>query len=268
MVRSIRSVLAAGLLLAATAGTTYAAVPTNDAVETPETISGTPYTNTQDTTEATSNATDPECFDPSPTVWYAYTPADTGWLAADTFGSDYDTTLAVLGPDGNGGYEIIDCNDDTDSSVQSRVRLEAQGGVTYLFMVGAFGGGPAGSLVFNLDTIPAPVQLDLSVSVAGTGHFLKDGSAIVGLTVTCNIPASAWINVELVQQVGRFSVHGWGETSVECGPDPTHLSVAVVGEGGKFAGGPATARVYGEAWSPEEDTYDDEFVPASVRLRK
>jgi len=140
MVRSIGSVLAAGLLLAATAGTTYAAVPTNDAVETPETISGTPYTNTQDTTEATSNATDPECFDPSPTVWYAYTPADTGWFAADTFGSDYDTTLAVLGPDGNGGYEIIDCNDDTDTSVQSRVRLEAQGGVMYLFMVGAFGG--------------------------------------------------------------------------------------------------------------------------------
>jgi hypothetical protein len=267
MVRSIRSVLAAGLLLAATAGTTYAAAPTNDAVETPETISGIPYTNTQDTTEATSDATDPECFEPSPTVWYEYTPSDTGWLAADTFGSDYDTTLTVLAPDGNGGYDVIGCNDDTDS-LQSRVRFEAQAGVSYLLMAGSFGGGPGGSLVFNLDATTAPIQLDLSVSVDGTGRFLKDGSAIVGLTVTCNIPASGWINVELIQQVGRFSVHGWGETSVECGPDPTHVSVAVVGEGGKFAGGLATARVYGEAWSPEEDTYDDEWVSASVRLRK
>ena len=267
MVRWIRSVLAAGLLLAATAATTNAAAPTNDGVDTPETISGIPYTNTQDTTEATSDAADPECFDPSPTVWYEYTPADTGWLAADTFGSDYDTTLAVLVSDGSGGYDVIDCNDDTDS-LQSRVRFEAQGGVTYLFMAGAFGGDPGGSLVFNLDSIPAPVQLDLSVSVDDTGRFLKDGSAVIGLTVTCNIPASAWINVDLLQQVGRFSVDGWAETSLECGPDPVHVSLAVLGEGGKFAGGRATARVYGEAWSPQEDTYDDEFVATSVRLRK
>jgi hypothetical protein len=267
MFRSIRVLLLAGVTLAATAAPALAAAPGNDDIATPEAIASIPYSNSQDASEATPDEGDPDCFGPSPTVWYSYTAADTGWLQADTFGSDYDTTLSVVATHDEGGFHFIDCNDDA-VDLQSRVRFAAEAGVTYLFMIGSYGGSPAGALTFNLDATAPPVELVVSAEIDPVGRFLRDGSALIGVTVTCSAPAFAWLEIGVTQQVGRFTVRGWSATELECGTDPQHVLLAVAGDGGKFAGGMATVNLYGEAWDPVNESYAGFDASASVRLRK
>jgi len=263
MVRSIRAALLAVALLATVAAPTFAAAPGNDDIATPEVIAAIPYANAQDTTEATADPGDPDCFGTGPTVWYAYTPADDGWLSADTFGSDYDTTLTVV----TSGGDFVGCNDDS-GGLQSRLVFEAAAGTTYLLMVASYGGGAGGSLVFHLDATDPPVQLELTATLDPNGRFLKDGTAVIGVTVTCNLDAFGYIGLEVRQQVGRFTIRGWADVGFDCGPEPTTLLLSVQGENGKFAGGNAAVVGFAEAYAPDKDTYAGVEISGSVRLRK
>ncbi len=114
------------------------------------------------------------------TVWYEFTPVSNERYAADTIGSDYDTTLYVGTPNGSGGIDVIACNDDA-FDLQSAVAWDVEGGTTYLLMVGTCCGGGAvgeagggGSLVFHLDLAPPPPTIDLTVDARGS--FNKAGS--------------------------------------------------------------------------------------------
>jgi hypothetical protein len=108
----------------------------------------------QDTTSATSGATDPsQCpFEPvtvftGHTVWYTFTPEADGWVEVNTIGSDYDTSLFVLD-----GDAIVNCDDDIvlGFDVNSQLTLEAAAGTTYHIMVGAWQDSPPGNLVLSV----------------------------------------------------------------------------------------------------------------------
>src|SRR4029077_19101756 len=91
-----------------------AAAPSNDACAAATVIATAPFTTTLDTSEATTAPDDPppSCIvEPnSASVWYEFTPASTGTITVDTFGSDYDTVLtAHLG--GCGDLAEVACND-------------------------------------------------------------------------------------------------------------------------------------------------------------
>src|SRR5689334_17884806 len=97
MTKATLVALFASTMLAAFASAAAAAPPTNDDFDTPVTVSALPYTNSQDTTDATTAPDDPVCgiFGSSHTVWYRFTPSSAVAVLADTFGSNYDTTLSV-----------------------------------------------------------------------------------------------------------------------------------------------------------------------------
>ncbi len=71
--------------------TVYANAVANDDFDNALTITAVPYTNTQDVGSATTAADDPNftCVSGKRynTVWYRYTPAETGVLTVNTFGS-------------------------------------------------------------------------------------------------------------------------------------------------------------------------------------
>jgi hypothetical protein len=257
--------LAALALVAVTAAPVAAAPPSNDSIATPIVIPGIPYTTSQDTSEATTGPTDPDCAGTGPTVWYSFTATGSARLAATTFGSDYDTTLAVGTPDGGGGIDLIDCNDDAGGTLQSAVAVETDPGETYLFMVGSFASGPGGNLVFNLDVAPPAPTVELTV--ARTGSFGSDGSATLRGTVACTGDVSF---VELFgsarQRVGRFSIQGFGNTFLEgCSETPTAWELNIQGENGLFAGGPAQVVV--EAFACGILDCGSDLVEGTVRLR-
>jgi Ca2+-binding RTX toxin-like protein len=87
------------------------------------------------------------------TVWYSLTVAQNSSVTVDTFGSSYDTVLAVY-TGAWGSLTRVICDDDTGAGTQSSVQFAAVPGTTYWIQVGGykgtFGAGETGNLVLNI----------------------------------------------------------------------------------------------------------------------
>jgi len=80
-------------------------------------------------------------------VWYEYTPTQGGKLKVNTFGSDFDTELAVW--TGTRGSLVNQaCNDDFNG-VQSKIALDVLPGVTYYIEVAAYSSSEHGNLILS-----------------------------------------------------------------------------------------------------------------------
>jgi len=119
-----------------------------------------PYSDTTNASLATDSPDDPSNFcrsdPPNNSVWYRFQPKSNGTVNIDTFGSDYDTVLAIYtsGPGQSAkNFTLVTCNDDffTDFffSLQSQVQFNGQRNQTYFIMVDTFGDNTAGNLVLN-----------------------------------------------------------------------------------------------------------------------
>jgi hypothetical protein len=268
---SLSALVMALLLLGILAAPTSAAPLRNDSISSPIAIGTVPYTNSQTTTRASTGATDPPfCFDPggsadSNTVWYSFTPVADGRYAANTFGSDYDTTLYVGTPNAAGGIDVINCTDDSGGTVQSYVSFDVTAGTTYLIMVGTCCGTPGsnggGSLVFGLDVAAPALVIDLTVDPTGT---VDRGLVTLTGTASCSqTPDYAEVDLSLQQKVGKRTIAGFGFTEVTCGPSPTPWTIVLEGSNGRFAGGQASGDITLFACALECQSVSETFV---VRL--
>lgn len=238
--------------------------PTNDDFDFATTVTEPlPFSDAINTVEATTAADDPDCFGQGPTVWYSFTPSTDIRIQANTFGSDYDTTLSVY-TGTRGDLTQIACNDDAAGSVQSSVVFDAAAGQTVFFMAGAFGGGPGGNLVFTVQVAPPPLTIDLSINPVGS--FDRTGKATIRGTVTCS--ESTFVNLfgDLRQEVGRFFIEGSFGTSFACNGE-TPWQVTVSGFNGRFAGGPAKVSANAFAFDPGTGEFIQDTASAIVHLR-
>src|SRR5262249_5601882 len=107
-----------------------AAAPLNDDFDrATSVIEPLPFTDAINTAEATTAADDPDCAGNGSTVWYVFVPTQNMRITANTFGSDYDTTLSVYtGTRGN--LVQIACNDDY-RDLQSLVTIDVLAGQLY-----------------------------------------------------------------------------------------------------------------------------------------
>ena len=177
-----------------------------NSISSPTVVAGLPFTETLDTSGATSESTDPAaCSYPdggadAATAWYSWTAAESGPIGAATWGSNYDTTVYVGTSDGNGGIDVLSCNDDT-RSLQAAIRFDAVAGETYLIAVGAsvFGDGIGGELVFALESDRCPRRRTSSSTPPATSS--RAASSSMAPSVTAPMPASSHLLiVELVQR--------------------------------------------------------------------
>jgi hypothetical protein len=220
----------------------FAAPPDNDDFDAATLIPALPFTDSEDTTEATVAADDPDCFGNDHSVWYEFTPSEDLTVVATTSGSDYDTTLSAY-TGTRGSLNQVACNDDS-GGLQSRIQFGASAGTTYWLMAAAFDGAPGGQLVLTFAELPPPLALGLSIGSTGTVN--RSGVATIHGTVTCSRP----VQVDLVgslRQAQRRSVSlGYSSTHVSC--DGTAAwSMRVIGETGGFSPGTARARVTASA---------------------
>ena len=111
----------------------------------------------QDISEATTMTDDPDlpcvATPVDRTVWYSYTAAFTGTLTVDTFGSDYDTALAVWTGE-PGALQNAGCNDNSDQTLQSRLQVPVSFGTIYFIEVADLSG--AGTCGLQLNVWAAP----------------------------------------------------------------------------------------------------------------
>lgn len=184
---------------------TLAVPPSNDDIASAVVVTEPlPFSDSVSTVEATTAADDPDCAGNGPTVWYAYTPSVDGWINANTFGSDYDTTLSAYVWD-SGSLIQIGCNDDFFSP-QSQLNILVTAGTTYYFMAGAFFSGPGGNLVFNVDVGTPPTDVNVMVTqpivVAPS-----TGTATVQVQMTASAPVFIFdLRADLVQPTGRGNI--------------------------------------------------------------
>jgi hypothetical protein len=241
----------------------YAAPPPNDDFDNATAIATLPFTDTISTVEATTAPDDPDCFGTSATVWYAFTPDADLRVQADTFGSDYDTTLSVY-TGTRGDLTQLACNDDLQG-LQSGVRFDAVAGTTYFFMVGAFGGSPGGNLVFHVQQAPSAITVELTVDRATV-----DQSGVVTLTgtLTCDMPAVfAEVSGTLTQRKGRFQARGSFSTGADCSPTGEQWSATLTSDTGTiFLPGQAT--IEATAFACDEFECFSDSVSDTIRLQR
>jgi hypothetical protein len=167
--RLLVSCLVVLLLLIASASTVFANPPINDNVGIGIIIDTTPYTFSQNTAQATIEATDPDptCANTlvGKTVWYILNAPFSGQWRLSTLGSNFDTVLSVY-TGTPGALTQVGCSDDITpvSNKQSRLDLTVVGGTSYRIMIGGFN-NTGGTLNFSAtllwqDDFDFPVQVN------------------------------------------------------------------------------------------------------------
>lgn len=113
--------------------------PANDDFDQPVAVTPLPFTHTMDTSHATTAADDPFLCIGSrggATVWYRLVAPTTGQIQLNTFGSAYDTVLAVYSGE-RGALQQLACNDDFNG-LQSQTTFAATMGATYHIEVASY----------------------------------------------------------------------------------------------------------------------------------
>ena len=108
-------------------------------------------------------------------VWWRWMASTSERMSIDTFGSDYDTVLAVYRGDAVDALEEVASNDDT-RSLQSHVAFTATAGTEYWIAVGGYS-GQTGNITLNWDLLPG--DLFLSHAFDRSDARLLNYSAIV-----------------------------------------------------------------------------------------
>ncbi|MEX0709691.1 MAG: hypothetical protein WD116_00630 [Chloroflexota bacterium] len=259
------------------AGPALAAVPGNDDAGSPTVIDSLPFSDSLDTTEATADPSDPDCFGAgsNASVWYAFTTgADPVTLLADTAESDYVTLITVTAGSPTGDA-IVACG-------FGGAQFPTEPATTYYFMVAAcftvdevaaaaIGCDPdatGGLLVFSLTAAPPPASVDLTIDPHGVFNRATGSATITGTVVCTGEAFFTEIDVYLTQAVGRFTVLGSGYLAPEafaCDGTPQPWSIEISGITGKFKGGRASVEAFAYACGEFDCGFDSD--ERGVRLR-
>jgi hypothetical protein len=229
--------LGVGALSAAPA---YAAVPTNDTIATATEMTGVPFTDTVDTTEATTDSLETslnaDCGAPvvDHGVWYHATVAADGLYTADVSQSSFGAGIMVIvGPANN--PTVLNCG---PGSVTGPLTA---GDDIFLLI---FGDGTtletSGTMVLTVDLAPPPPTVNLTINPRGR---VAHGVIEVSGTITCTGAVADFSEVfGFVQQsVGRLLLSGFFDAfpDVQCDGTAHAWQGLATADNGRFGGGKA-----------------------------
>lgn len=175
-VRKLVNYFIAAWLLAC-AGPLAAQVPANDAFLAARALSGNAVQSSGSNLSATPEPGEPQHgrVGNGASIWWQWTASNSFRTTIDTFGSDFDTVLAVYTGTTVSRLTEIASNDDAGTGVQSQVRFNAVAGTTYRIAVDAYQGSPSGNIVLNLLSAD-PVPTLSSNPASGVTLVLPDGA--------------------------------------------------------------------------------------------
>ncbi|MCK5876279.1 MAG: hypothetical protein KAG43_01490 [Candidatus Marithrix sp.] len=142
------------------------AAPVNDNLADALDVSKLPYTNTQDTSGATTESSEvfPTCSFSEASVWYQYNPTIDENIVFDTYGSDYDTVLGIWTGEQHALTEVV-CNDNgTEVTMGSQLSTELTGGNNYFIGINGFN-QETGKLTFNAKSFSSLNNDDLATAI-------------------------------------------------------------------------------------------------------
>ena len=236
MSRSALSAAAALIMVPLLATAASAAPAPNDTVATATVVSTLPRTIEQDTTGATTDATDAtlnaQCGAPftNASVWFRYTAGVDGGVVADMSASNYSGGFIVTEGAPAAG-NLVACGPTT-------VGFGTTAGQTYYVLAFSDTATNGGNLVVTFDTAPPPPEATVTVNPRGVAN--KDGSATLSGTYSCSNADDFFSDIEgtLTQQVGRVKINGFFFVNpIQC-DGATHASSGTAfSDNGLFKGG-------------------------------
>jgi hypothetical protein len=254
--------MAGSLALAAPA---LAVVPGNDTYADRTVVGPLPFSDSIDTTEATTDADDIEakgaCGAPvtDASVWYEVTPASDGGLVVDVSGSTFPAAV-IVATGGPGTFGLVFCG-------PGAVTFAASAGVTYAILAfdyQADGGGNGGTLNITVDESPPPPEIDVTVDPIAQFDPSTQTATVSGSVTCTGVGAFAFISVELRQTVGPFVVTGFGGSVSPCAGTAEPWTAQVF-TSGRFFGGRAVVMISAQACGPSGCGSD--FAERVVKLR-
>jgi Family of unknown function (DUF6299) len=255
----------------ATAGTAAAsAPPSNDTITGATVVPSLPFSNTVDTTGATTgpadaqlNASNPNCTNPfSPTlnktVWYKFTPGTNGALGVDARASNYQVGV-IIATGTPGALTALTCGLGTAAT-------STVSGTTYWINASDLFANTGGTLHIKFLVPPPPPTL----TVTATGGTVdRSGVATITFAYTCTHATTGDGFISLTQTVGRFSISGFGffNDVATCDGTQHTWSTTVVATNGTFSGGKAALIADIEVCGPFQCTSAPELTP-TIQLRR
>ena len=112
-------------------------------------------------------------------VWFAWTAPSSGTAVFNTFGSSFDTLLAIYTGANVNGLSLIDSNDDVGSGGVSQVAFNAIAGTAYRIAVDGYGGA-TGNLALNWMRGPANDNFSDALTLAGSSGTVFGTSTFAG----------------------------------------------------------------------------------------
>lgn len=257
--------VAAAVLSAVWASAALAAAPNNDTFPN-ATAASIGFSQVLDTTQATTDADDAQlnasCGAPATdaSVWYALQGSDQN-VIVDVSQSNYSAGVLVgVGTEGN--LQTVTCG-------PGAVSFFAAAGTTYYILAiddQADGGGNGGSLNISFNAAPPSPTVEVTVNPTGTVDA-HTGVAHISGTYSCTNGDFIDIFVDAQQNVGRFTILGFGEffDSGTCDGASHNWSADVFPQNGKFGGGKTMTLADAFSCGPFECT--DGFAQQTVQLR-
>ena len=248
----------------------WAAAPANDDISQATVVPGLPFTDTVDTREATFDPSTDNAACGAATVWYRWIASADDFVRFDTVGSDYQASLAVYTGEPS-DLSLLECNDGS-FGLPAEIARQVEAGVTYFIAAGTCCGdaeagqvGPGGNLVFRVQQTVPPVT-DFAVAV--DSGVVSRGVVTVQGTVTCDQPATSFVEVTVRQRRGQRSAEGVGSGLIECGPAPTAWTFVLESSTGiRFRPGDAAYDAIGSAYGHGGGFTNTSMIDQPLRLR-
>ena len=268
-VKRVRIVaLIVGAIMAVPLASASAAPPSNDTVAGATVVDSLPFSDTVDTTQATTDDHDaslaPLCgVDPTLTfsnsVWYAYTPSTDQTVSLDTGGSSYGVAGAIV-TGTPGAFQPV-----PGGCFFGFTTVGLTANTTYYIALLESPAGSGGTLQVSISELIVP---SAELTVDATGSFSKTGIATITGTATCSAGTFANIGAMLTQSVGRIAtITGFAFFTVGfvCDGTAQPWSITVTPSSGLFRGGKATASVFLSAC--EVTSCGNDEVTREIRLQ-
>jgi hypothetical protein len=184
----------------------------------------------------------------------------------------YDTTLSVYSGT-RGALTQIACNDDSNNTLQSRVRFDAVAGTTYFFAVSSLFPVSPANLVFNLLQGPPPLSIAPSVTQFGSVDPTTGAATLSGF-VSCSQPVFVTLSGQLKQTHAGTPISGFFSVFVPCtGTTPWSVTVQTVptlfhGRSvALFTGGKAGVFASAFAFDPDAGEFIQRNLSVTITLR-
>jgi len=184
-----------GLALLMLAAPAALAQPANDDFANATVIdpSSLPFTDTVDTTGATTEADEPTggCVYDGGTVWYAFTPSSSGVFQVDTTASSYYHAILIYTGSSLPTLSLVTCGYPDD-----RPTFRATAGTTYYIQVGPYTPSGTGTLQLTLSFLPAPPNDDFANATPITSLPLTDTVGLEAATTQPGEPSPSCVGLQ------------------------------------------------------------------------